>query len=456
MHLRHELITSGILPIFQRLTTWAASEFHDILQHVIAFETLKSADFKYFLANLDSELDIDINDPNQLLLLLRSKLDENDNNTVTAMIQNIVVGTSLIDQETRSYMLSMIEKAVMYIVLDQNGITNFTDAFKYSIDQIISGLKEIEILQEENMQLTAICDHQEQQLQNRVPENCSGESTSKLVAIEKIDESSLIEHLRNLEKINEALEGGKFSRDELLIKSKDSNTSLERIGSDTTLGLTGMNNCISSNLNLSEQTLCASSSSLVETNSISKLPPPPPPPPPMLIGSGLPPPPPPMMVGTGLPPPPPPPGINIPVPPKPLIPPLKYKPTKKVRKIHWEKINAGEFENSIWSKISKSQLEMEELIHAAGILNEIDSHFEQVQAKEFLKKTEKTSENALIQTVLSEKRAQNIMIFLGTLKKISINDLIMWIRTFDLSKLTESILVQCKASLPTADEVTEY
>lgn len=164
MHLRHELISSKITRVFQKLSTFASSEYHDVLQHVVAFENLKSADFKYLLCNMDSELDIDVDDPNALLGLLNSKLEENDTRTITSLIQNIVVGTSLIDADTRSYMLSMIEKAVTYIVLDQNGITNFTDAFKYSVDQIITQLQEIEQLRDENIQLSALCDHQERQM----------------------------------------------------------------------------------------------------------------------------------------------------------------------------------------------------------------------------------------------------------------------------------------------------
>ena len=164
MHLRHELISSKINQVFQKLTTFASSEYHDILQHVVAFENLKSADFKYLLCNMDSELDIDVDDPNALLGLLNSKLGENDSRTITSLIQNIVVGTSLIDPDARSYMLSMIEKAVTFIVLDQNGITNFTDAFKYSVDQIITQLQEIEQLREENIQLSALCDHQEKKM----------------------------------------------------------------------------------------------------------------------------------------------------------------------------------------------------------------------------------------------------------------------------------------------------
>lgn len=156
---------------------------------------------------MDSELDIDIDDPNQLLSLLKNKLDPEDNRTVTSLIQNIVVGTALIDEETRSYMLSMIEKAVMYIVLDQNGITNFTDAFKYSVDQIISGLQEIESLQEENMQLTAICDHQEKQLLNQT--NGQDDATERIAApisFNNIGEEQLLLHKENLSRIYRAFQ----------------------------------------------------------------------------------------------------------------------------------------------------------------------------------------------------------------------------------------------------------
>lgn len=62
---------------------------------------MKNADFKYLLANMDSELNVDIEDPNQLLLVMKSKLDDNDNRTITSLIQNIVVGTLLIDKDTR-------------------------------------------------------------------------------------------------------------------------------------------------------------------------------------------------------------------------------------------------------------------------------------------------------------------------------------------------------------------
>lgn len=85
----------------------------------------------------------------------------------------------------------MIEKTVMYIVLDQNGITNFTDAFKYSVDQIIAGLQEIETLQEENMQLQAICDHQENQLLQMKSDTLK---TPGVVIFDEISEEQLKTH----------------------------------------------------------------------------------------------------------------------------------------------------------------------------------------------------------------------------------------------------------------------
>jgi hypothetical protein len=205
MHLRHELISSKISRVFQKLSTFASSEYHDILQHVVAFENLKSADFKYLLCNMDSELDIDVDNPNALLGLLNSKLDENDTRTITSLIQNIVVGTSLIDADTRSYMLSMIEKAVTYIILDQNGITNFTDAFKYSVDQIISQLQEIEHLRDENIQLSALCDHQERQMmdqRSKIGSNPIPSEDRKEIVVIKGNHSITMEQLETHNKVN--------------------------------------------------------------------------------------------------------------------------------------------------------------------------------------------------------------------------------------------------------------
>ncbi|KAJ3267918.1 hypothetical protein HDV01_003782 [Terramyces sp. JEL0728] len=417
MHIRHELISSGLNTVFQKLRTWASSEFRDILQHVDAFENLKNADFKYLLANMDSELNVDIEDPNQLLMVLKSKLDDNDNRTITSLIQNIVVGTLLIDKDTRSYMLSMIEKTVMYIVLDQNGITNFTDAFKYSVDQIIAGLQEIEVLQEENLQLSAICDHQEHQLLQMKDDKTK---STGLAYFDEISEGQLLTHKKNLNKI--------FKRfKELLLNN---NQELARFDSVTTV--------VDEN-NESRNSIGPSS-----TPSTGK-PPPPPPPPMMGVPAGIPPPPPVPVFGI---PPPPPTAISTPTPT------LKYKPKTKTRKLHWEKIAPTAYENSVWSTILPENSKLEENLYQLGLLEQVDQHFEIKDTRAFSpqKKTLIVSEDSLF-TVLPEKRAQNIMIFLGTVKQMTLEELVHSIKSFDDSKLSDVILKQCLAAVPTPDEV---
>ncbi|KAJ2994431.1 hypothetical protein HDV02_001565 [Globomyces sp. JEL0801] len=433
MYLRQELNSSGLLPLFKNLSNWAATEFHDILQHYEAFSNMKNSDFKYLLNNMGSTHDIDIDDPNQLLTLLRNQLDDVDNRTIISMIQNIVTGTSLLDKSTRSFMLSMIEKAVMYIVLDQNGISNFTDAFKYSVDQIISGLQEIESLQDENIQLSAICEAQEKQiLDNKAKLESKVDAPKQaVVPIEGVSIERLTLLKDNLSKIHDYIKHQKANP--VTIERFDSNSTV--VHQDSVLDIS-------------------------TTAAVERKPPPPPPAPPSGLGGPPPPPPPPGM--NGAPPPPPPPGSIGGIPPPPGMPPtqlrgapLKYKPATKVRKLHWETIRAATFDKSIWSKLQKGQSQMEETLYKTGLFSEIDQQFQVKEVKDF-----KIKPKDIIKTddpiqLLGEKRAQNIMIFLGTIKQLGMDNLLESIRVFDDSQLTESMLKQCKASLPTPEEVID-
>lgn len=133
-------------------------------------------------------------------------------------------------------------------------------------------------------------------------------------------------------------------------------------------------------------------------------------------------------------------------------PPLKYRPATKVRKLHWDNIVSSSFENSVWSKVIKKQNEVEESLFKSGLLREIDQNFQLREIKSPLKSVQKETSDTELNTILPEKRAQNIMIFLGTMKNMTLESLILAIRTFNDSKLTETVLKQCKASLPTPDE----
>ena len=423
MHIRQDLISSGILPVFQKLKTWAQSEFEDILQHVNAFESMKLSDFKYLLSNFDAEVDVDLDDPNQLLNLLISRLDQDDKNTVSSFIQNIVVGTALIDSETRSYMLAMIEKVVMYIVLDHNGITEFEDAFKYSVDQIIAGLQEIESLQEENLQLTAICEHQEKQLLST--------NTTTLVDLgseslpPSISNTALLQHRDKLQQIFNVLEGIPQGLPTLVSPATSKvddqketvKTVLEKKESNSTVDETVV------------EAVQEKTESVDDQDQATK------PPPPKPIALHLNPP------KCGPPPPPVPTAI-------PTVP-MKYKPVTKTRKLHWERVDMNSYETSTWSKL-KTYSKTEEKLFKSGILKEVEELF---ALKNTHEKVETETIKDLEAKVLTQSRAQNIMIFLQTLKQTSMESIVEAIRTFDVERLTETIVNQSINAIPSADEV---
>lgn len=131
---------------------------------------------------------------------------------------------------------------------------------------------------------------------------------------------------------------------------------------------------------------------------------------------------------------------------------MKYKPTTTLRKLHWENVSPVSFETSIWSKLSSSHSDLEESLFKAGLLSEIDSAFQLKEVKPIRSSTSSAATVVSTLNVLQEKRAQNVMIFLGTLRQMTLEDLVKYIRTFDSTKLSESILKQCQNSLPTVDE----
>jgi hypothetical protein len=132
---------------------------------------------------------------------------------------------------------------------------------------------------------------------------------------------------------------------------------------------------------------------------------------------------------------------------------IKYRPTTKVRKLHWENVAPVAFESSIWSKLVKEHSAVEESLHSAGLLQEIDDAFELKETKSLktISKSTSSTTSSLI-TVISEKRAQNVMIFLGTIKSLGVEGLMFAIRTFDDGQVSENILKQCQNSLPTLEE----
>ena len=126
---------------------------------------------------------------------------------------------------------------------------------------------------------------------------------------------------------------------------------------------------------------------------------------------------------------------------------LKYKPKVIVRKIHWENVTPTSFEGSVWDTFKNQHSELKAKVHDSGLFTEIDNAFQ-------IKEKSKVSVTSGLEqiNVLSEKRAQNVMIFLRTLRTLQVEELVESVRGFDESRLTESMMKQCKMSLTTLDE----
>jgi cytokinesis protein len=182
----------------------------------------------------------------------------------------------------------------------------------------------------------------------------------------------------------------------------------------------------------------------LKSNDLSPPPPPPPPPPPLpsLVGAPPPPPPPPLPSAStpGAPPPPPPfPVKSATIQASPLLPqsPSLFegypRPKKKLKQLHWEKVEITE--NSFWENATPTQV-AEELLNR-GIFEELEKIFPAKEIKQITKK--KAGEAAKI-TFLSKDVSQQIQINLHSFSSLSDELLISKILKCDRS-LMENISV---------------
>ncbi|KAJ8325400.1 hypothetical protein O5D80_006336 [Batrachochytrium dendrobatidis] len=459
MYLRNEFISSGLVPAFTKLKTWAKTEFSSVLQHVDAFEQLKQADFEYLVESLDTDLDVDIYDPQQLLGTLLVQCCDADRRGITSILQHLLVGTTLMDASSRSHMMYVIESAVMQIVLDQNGTTDFTDTFKYSMSQIINGLQEIQRLDDENARLTAICELQEheivrlQQSSNNVQDVvCStkppksenikteGDPIKSDSQVADISSKELTLHRDELMRILELLSDKKLVPNTLkTLQPTNDTTLLFRGDSDATVAVESRSSVfeVPNTIQPSTDVLIASG---------GPPPPPPPPPPPIPGGLGCPPPPPPGCAAL--------PAARLP----------KYRPKTQVRKMHWERVISSSFSSdTLWSKIkAKDRDAVQDLLNTEGIFAELESMFSisgnkntRLSTASSVKKNAhqvSQSDTPAHLKIFDEKRAQNLMIFIKSLKTYTPQTLIAAIKKFDEVGLTEELVSRCIKCYPTEDE----
>ncbi|KAJ8028208.1 Protein diaphanous-like 3 [Holothuria leucospilota] len=191
--------------------------------------------------------------------------------------------------------------------------------------------------------------------------------------------------------------------------------------------------------------------------------PPPPPPPP---GGGPPPPPPPP--GGGPPPPPPPggvpmfggPGIGAPSPPTAVLPfgmkeKKKYVPATPMKRANWSKLGPRNLnKNSFWVKVREEQLENED------VMKELSLTFASKPAKKMGGgkgeggETEEKKKKVKQAKVLDSKSAQNMAIFLGSLKA-SQDEFISKILEVDETFLDDAIITNFLKNMPEQEDITK-
>ncbi|KAJ2039328.1 hypothetical protein H4S03_001764 [Coemansia sp. S3946] len=237
-------------------------------------------------------------------------------------------------------------------------------------------------------------------------------------------------------------------------------------------------------------------------------PPPAPPPPPMSTGASPPPaPPPPLMPAGGLgaimkpsaqalagvqlrstkngsaassaapspsAPPPPPlapaapraPGMAPPAPGSSLLGPLRrkelvYVPKVKLKALQWDKLNDQHVESSLWSKLEDRaglpEREVVDTLHANGAFENLERLFAAKQAVDVFalreKRRKEREEKALDEvSVLESKRAYNLNIMLGMLKKLTFADIRRALLRMDTAVISENLLKQLLSFVPTPEE----
>lgn len=208
-------------------------------------------------------------------------------------------------------------------------------------------------------------------------------------------------------------------------------------------------------------------------------PPPPPPPPPLPGGAPPPPPPPPPVPGIPAPPPPPSiPGAPPPPPPPPGVPPApgappppgappapfmagppkpnlpggmsekkKYKPETIMKRLNWNKLAVGKIkDNSFWVKANEEKYENPDLF------TRLMAAFGQKKIVKKEKTENKPQKKVKELKILDGKAAQNLSIFLGTLKMPyeQVKNMILEVPP----ELTESLVNNLIKQLPEAEALT--
>jgi len=470
MHIRNEIMRAGLIHCFEDLKKIGNK---DLDTQVTVFEDHRDEDFEDLTVHRWEEVRINMDNLDDCFELVRNVVMETPSEPfLLSILQHLL--TIRDDEFARPQYYKLIEECVSQIVLHRNGMDpdfGYRKKFQVDVDVLIENLVDTSKVEEFAKKAE---DYQKQY-------------ETELIARQET-ETKFKKKIQEIEEIQKKLEEQKKENDELK----------EKVAKGVVIGT-----AVSS--------VTAPPAGIPPPPSIPGIPPPPPlagiPPPPPIPGippppaigipppppiAGIPPPPPigipppPSLVGGipppppigGIPPPPPlvggiPPPPGIPrapgVPPPPGVPrapgifgglmgpkgPKRkdYKPEISMKKLNWNQVKAKDIsDESIWHSFKEDEFE------TADLLARLGATFGQKKGKSRKveqQKEEKPQKKQKELKVLDGKAAQNLSIFLGTVKnKLSYEEIKSMILNVS-SDLDEALVHNLLKQLPEADMINQ-
>jgi len=465
MHIRNEIMRAGLIHCFEDLKKIGNK---DLDTQVTVFEDHRDEDFEDLTVNRWEEVRLNIDNMDDCFELVRNLVAETPSEPfMLSILQHLL--TIRDDEYARPQYYKLIEECVSQIVLHRNGMDpdfGYRKKFQLDVDVLIEQLVDTSKVEEFAKKAE---DYQKQ-------------FETELIARQET-ETKYKKKIQEIEEIQKKLEE----------QQKENNDLKDKVKNGVAIGTAAA-------------VATAPPAGIPPPPSIPGIPPPPPlagiPPPPPMAGipppppigippppviGGIPPPPPigippPPTVG-GIPPPPPVGGIppppplvgGIPAPPgiprAPGIPPppggiprpgifgglmnkgpkrKDYKPEVSMKKLNWNQVKAKEIsDDSIWHSFKEDNFE------SADLMARLGATFGQkkAKAKKVEQKEEKPQKKQKELKVLDGKAAQNLSIFLGTVKKpyIEIKSMILNVS----SDLDEALVNNLLKQLPEADMINQ-
>ncbi|KAI9209800.1 uncharacterized protein BJ171DRAFT_564305 [Polychytrium aggregatum] len=462
VYIRSQLLAAGFGRITKKLHTWAASEFSGIMLHLQVIQD-------QFLLDQDTLFDQSVEGPDRsspvaVLKEISETVGTKDQETLEylhSIMTSLLVTAKMTDESIRSDYFRIIDNVVSQVVLDGCSFSpSFTDTYKISVQELIEGfaeLREMNAVRSKLKELEERNESAEAERQRWVKktdteyaiqsaslreELLDKEATvnTLLKAIHDLSdkyERFVLSHEKALQQISHEIEHFQVESPSLIDSGSSSTVCVsEPAGSANTREAS-----VSASVDAVQTGISSDTDASTAPGNGGTLPLPPPPPPPGFSGTFA---------------------ALAPAIPRRV---QKCFPANDLKRLQWEKLPESAVSKTIWARKLKLQTQvlaladsLENTMQELGIFRDIEQEFA-AKAKAAKKGTVSSNKEVMLGAESTEiclidgKRAQNIMIMLGSLRQFSPAELCRAINQFDETPFTEAVIKQFMSFVPTEDEI---